>query len=81
MGYTGSSHYFNHIIQKILEDIPGTHVKINNLLTEVETMEEAINKLGKVHLRCREKNIKLARHKLEFGNEVVQRDITQPQPK
>ena len=28
MGYTGSSHYFNRIIQKIMEDITGVHVEI-----------------------------------------------------
>ena len=36
-------------------------------------MEEAINIFRKMLLRCRDKNIKLARHKLEFGKEV---DIT-----
>ena len=30
MGYTGSSHYFNRIIQKIMEDITGTHVEVND---------------------------------------------------
>ena len=70
MGYTPSSYYFNRIIQKILEDIPGTHVEIEDLLTEVPSMEEALSILRKVLLRCREKNIKLARHKLEFGAEV-----------
>ena len=42
MGYFGSSHYFNRIIQKIFEDIPDTHIKISNILIEKETMEEAI---------------------------------------
>ena len=70
MGYTGSSHYFNRIIQKILEDIPGMHVEINDLLTEAPSMEEALSIFRKVLIQCREKNIKLARHKLEFGTEV-----------
>ena len=70
MGYTGSSHYFNRIIQKIMEDIQGIHVEINDLLTEAPTMEEAIARFRKVLIRCRERNIKLARHKLEFGTEV-----------
>ena len=33
-------------------------------------MEEAMNIFRKVLLRCREKNIKLARYKLLFGKEV-----------
>ena len=67
MGYTGSSHFFNRIIQKIQEDIPGTHVEIDNLLTEAPSMEEALSIFKKVLIGCREKNIKLTRHKLEFG--------------
>ena len=39
MGYTSSSHYFNRIIQKIMEDIPGTKIKINDILSETPTME------------------------------------------
>ena len=70
MGYSGSSHYFNRIIQKIFEDIPDTHIKIDNLLTEAETMEEAIATFRKILVCCKEKHIKLARHKLEFGREV-----------
>ena len=70
MGYTGSSHYFNRMIQKIMEDIPGTHVEIDEILSEAPTMEEVLSFFRKVLTRCREKNIKLARHKLEFGTEV-----------
>ena len=70
MGYTGSSHYFNRIIQKIMEDITGVHVEINNLLCEGTTMEEVLSTFRKVLTRCREKNIKLARYKLEFGKEI-----------
>ncbi len=33
-------------------------------------MQEALDTLRKVLTRCREKNIKLARHKLEFGKEI-----------
>ena len=70
MGYTGSSHYFNRIIKKIMEDITGVHVEINDLLCEGTMMEEVLSTLRKVLTRCREKNIKLARHKLEFGKEI-----------
>ena len=70
MGYTGSSHYFNWIIQKIIEDIPGTHIEIDDLLSEAPTMEEVLSIFRKVLIHCREKNIKLVRHKLEFGTEV-----------
>ena len=70
MGYTQSSHYFNRINQKIMEDIQGTHVEIDNLLTEAPTMEEALATFRKVLIQCRERNIKLARHKHEFGTQV-----------
>ena len=45
-------------------------MEINNLLWEGTTMEEVLSTLRKVLIRCREKNIKLARHKLEFGKEI-----------
>lgn len=70
MGYTGSSHYFNQIIQKIMEDITGVHVEIDDLLCKGAAMEEDLSTFKKVLTRCREKNIKLARHKLEFGKEI-----------
>merc|ERR1711867_385898 len=70
MGYTGSSLYFNKIIQKLMEGIGGVHIEINDLLIEVEQMEEALDTLRKVLTRCREKNIKLARYKLKFGKEI-----------
>ena len=70
MGYTGSSHYFNRIIQKIMEDLTGVYVEIDNLLCKGKTMEEVLSTLRKVLTRCREKNIKLARHKLEFEKEI-----------
>merc|ERR1711867_197530 len=63
MGYTGSSHYFNKIIQKLMEGIGG-------ILIEAEQMDEALDILRKVLTRCREKTIKLSRHKLEFGKEI-----------
>ena len=37
---------------------------------EAKSIEKAISIFRKVLLRCREKNSKLARHKLEFGREV-----------
>ena len=46
------------------------HVEIDDLLTEGEDQDEAINTFRKVLERCWEKNIKLARHKLEAGPEV-----------
>ena len=70
MGYSGSSHYFNKVVQKHLEDISNTHVEVDDLLTEGENHDEAIKIFRKVLERCREKNIKLARHKLEAGPEV-----------
>ena len=53
-----------------MEDITGVHVEINDLLCEGVMMEEVLSTLRKVLTRCREKNIKLARHKLEFGKEI-----------
>ena len=43
MGYTGSSYYFNWIIQKIMEDILRTHVEIDDILSEAATMEEVLS--------------------------------------
>ena len=48
MGYVRSSNYFNRIIQKIMEDIQGILVEINDLLTEAPTTEEAIERFRKV---------------------------------
>ena len=42
MVYTGSSHYFHIVIQKLFEDITQVHIKIDDLLVEVELQEEAI---------------------------------------
>merc|ERR1712082_104838 len=70
MGYKGSSHYFNRIVQKIFEDITSTHIEVDDLLSEGETIEECWATLKQILLRCREWGIKLARHKLEFGREV-----------
>ena len=70
MGYTGSSHYFNKVIQKLMEGIGGIHIEIDDLLIEAEEMLEALDILRKVLTRCRLKNIKLARHKLEFGTQI-----------
>ena len=70
MGYSHSSHYFNKVVQKHLEDISKVHVEVDDLLTEGHNHEEAINTFRQVLERCREKNIKLARHKLEVGQEV-----------
>ena len=70
MGYTGSSQYFNRIIQKIMEDLPGTQVEVDDMLSEAATMEEVLSIFRKVLICCREKNIKSARYKLKFGMEV-----------
>ena len=70
MGYKGSSHYFNRIVQKIFEDITSTHIEVDDILSEGETIEECLATLRQILLRCREWGIKLARHKLEFGREV-----------
>merc|ERR1711895_144484 len=66
----GSSHYFNRVIQKLMEDIQGVHMEIDDLLCKGVTMEDVLTTLRKVLTRCREKNIKLARQKLEFGKEI-----------
>merc|ERR1712240_84914 len=70
MGYKGSSNYFNRIVQKIFEDITSTHIEVDDILSEGETIEECLATLKQILLRCREWGIKLARHKLEFGREV-----------
>ena len=70
MGYTGSSHYFNRMVQKIFEDIHDTHIEVDDILTKADTMEECIATFKKILTRCRGKGIKLARHKLEFGREI-----------
>ena len=70
MGYKGSSHYFNRIIQKIFEDITLTNIKVDDILSEGDTIEECLDTLRQLLLRCRKWGIKLARHKLEFGQEV-----------
>ena len=66
MGYSGSSHYFNRIVQKIFEDIQDTHIEVDDILTEAGSMEEVIATFKKILKCCCEKGIKLARHKLEF---------------
>ena len=53
-----------------MEDITGVHVEIDDLLCKGAKMEEVLSRLRKVLTRCREKNIKLARHKLEFRKET-----------
>merc|ERR1711954_304529 len=70
MGYTGSSHYFNRVIQKLMEGIAGVHIEVDDLLIEATEMTEALDILRQVLTRCRLKNIKLARHKIEFGTEI-----------
>ena len=47
MGYTGSSHYFNRVIQKLMEDIQGVHVEIVDLLCEGVKMEKSTNNTKK----------------------------------
>ena len=53
-----------------MEGIGGIHTEVDDLLIEAEQMDEALDILRKVLTRCREKNIKLSRHKLEFGKEI-----------
>ena len=52
MGYTGSSHYFNKVIQKLMEGIGGIHIEVDDLLIEAEQMDEALDTLRKVLTRC-----------------------------
>ena len=63
MEYTGSSHYFNRIVQKIFEDIPSTHIEVDDILTKGDTMEECLATIKKILVCYRNKGIKLARHK------------------
>ena len=43
IGCSRSSHHFNRIIQKIFEDIPDTHIKIDDLLIEAEILKSNSN--------------------------------------
>ena len=43
---------------------------MDDILTEADSMEECIATFKKILIHCREKGIKLARHKLEFRREV-----------
>ena len=47
MGYSGSSHYFNRIVQKIFKDIQDTHIEVDDILTEADSMEEVIARIRK----------------------------------
>ena len=70
MGFSGSSHFFNKVVQKHLEDVPSTKVEIDDTLTEGTDPDDAINSFRLLLERCRQKKIFLARHKLEAGEEV-----------
>ena len=70
MGYAGSSHYFNKVIQKHLEDIPNTKVEVDDLLNESDGPDDAIDSFRHLLVCCRAKKIYLARHKLDAGEEV-----------
>ena len=48
MGYSRSSHYFNKIVQKHMEDIGNTHVEVDDILTEGENEEVTIEIFRKV---------------------------------
>ena len=64
MGYAQSSHYFNRVVQKHLEEVPDTHVEVDDLLIEGTGDDEEIDNIRKVLECCREQNIKLSRYKL-----------------
>ena len=53
-----------------MEGIAGVHIEVDDLLIEAKEMMEAIDILRQVLTRARLKNIKLARHKIEFGTEI-----------
>merc|ERR1712030_95035 len=70
MGYSRLSHYFNRIVQKSLEDIEKVHIEIDDLLVEGIDSDEATETIRRVLQRCRDKNIKLARYKLQAGEQL-----------
>ena len=53
-----------------MEGISGVHIEVDDLLIEAKEMLEALDILRQVLTRARLKNIKLARHKIEFGTQI-----------
>ena len=53
-----------------MEGISGVHIEVDDLLIEAKEMMEALDILRQVLTRARLKNIKLARHKIEFGTQI-----------
>ena len=70
MGFSASSHFFNKVVQKHLEDIPNSHLEIDDVLIEGKDENETIDSFRQLLERCRQKKVFLARHKLEAGEEV-----------
>ena len=70
MGFADSSHYFNKVVQKHLEDTPDTKVEVDDLFTKGDGPDDAIDSFREVLVRCRAKKIYLARHKLDTREEV-----------
>ena len=70
MGFATSSHYFNKVVQKHLEEVPDTKVEVDNIITEGDGDNNAINSFRHILIHCREKKIYLARYKLDTGEEV-----------
>ena len=71
MGYAPSGHHFNRVIQKAMEGIERVHIEVDDLLIEGRTEKEAIQTFHEVLQRCRDYKIKLARFKLQVGEEVT----------
>ena len=53
-----------------MEGIGGVHIEVDDLLIKAEEMLRALDILRQVLTRARMKNIKLARHKIEFGTQI-----------
>ena len=70
MGFARSSHYFNRVVQKSLSEIAKCHMEVDDILIEAVNEDEAADSLRQVLERCRHKNIKLARYKIQCGPEI-----------
>ena len=46
MGFSRSSHFFNKIVLKHLEDVPSTKVEIDDTLTEGTDTDDTIDSLS-----------------------------------
>ena len=52
MGFSRSSHFFNKIVQKHLEDVPNTKVEVDDRITEGTDPDDAIDSFRHLLERC-----------------------------